>query len=482
VRLQYNQGLLGRLTEWDGFTPLPATFGPQRTIEAAERVREKMETVDAKPPSRYDLEDLYQRVCDTWRRSKSLSSLDTVDMKRLPWVLYFLPEAGTRSPSSRVSLLGEDPDLIRCYDAWLVQGSKSAAVRALLYNFLGYYPRTLGTFDSVRAILLREVGASKTPSLNRWWRRCGDHGLLGNDGDLRFLRSLTVSSEAIPSILEAAGLTGLLARSGFLKRGLLQYLNEDTRSVVTEGHTTTLDRLLEFLTVEHQLRFNTIDVRIAVAVSLLEPFQQQSAPAATRERLKRFFLGYYGDPRLANRDAAAGWHGVPEGARTVLMRWLAEETLDGFFRIVKETALDRHWKYRNVFWRSYLDRGLIRDVWFALGSKAAWRAKQLKLDRAATLSGADANQSVLILGMAGVTVVEWSHNGACRAWLSGHRNAPKPYLNDYHGVDLRKDSDFTQRHTGSETGSWQDKLAKRLLDEIGVNVPRSAYLPTAGQR
>lgn len=480
--MQYDQGLSGRLTEWDGFTLLPSSFRPQRTIEAAERVRAKMETVDAKPPSRYDLEDLYQRVCDTWRRKKSLSSLDAMDMKRLPWVLYFLPKAETRSPSSRVSLLGEDPDLMGCYDAWLARRSKSTAVRALLYNFLGYYPRTLETFDSVRAILLREVRASKTPSLDRWWRRCSRHGLLGKDGTLSFLRSLTASSEAIPSILEAAGLTGLLARSGFLKDGLLQYLHKDTRSVVTEGRTTTLVRLLEFLTVEDQLRFNAVDVRTAIAVSLLEPFQQYSAPAATRERLKQFFLGYYGDPRLANRDAAAGWYGVPESARTVLMRWLAEETLDGFFRIVKETALDRHWKYRNVFWRAYLDRGLIRDVWFALGSKAAWRAKQLEMDSAATLNGADANQSVLILGLAGVTVVEWSHNGACRAWLSGHRNAPKLYLNDYHGWDLRKDSDFTQRHSGSETGSWQDKLANRLLDEIGVSVPRNAYLPQRGQR
>ncbi|MDE0032902.1 MAG: EH signature domain-containing protein [Deltaproteobacteria bacterium] len=352
--MQHHQGLLDRLTDWTEFTPLPDSFKPQRTIEAAHRVREKIDGAEAKPPPKYDLEELYKRVCDAWIRTKSLNDLAALDMKRLPWVLYFLPAAQTRPGSAR--MLGEDPEFIQCYGAWLAQTSKSAAVRALLYNFLGYYPRALGTFDSVREILLRELKASSTSSLNRWRTRCSDHGLLDRDGELGFLRSLTRSGEAIPSILDAAGLTGLLARSDFLKCGLLQYLREHAAAIVTERHVTTLDRLLEFATVEHHLRFNTTDVRTAIAVSLLEPFEQQSPSVATKERLKRFFLGYYGDPRLANRDAAAGWHGVPESARTVLMRWLAEETLEGFFRIVRETALDRHWRYRNVFWRAYFDR------------------------------------------------------------------------------------------------------------------------------
>ena len=477
MRLQHTQGLSGRLADWVGFTPLPATFRPQRIIEAAERVREKMEVSEAKPPAAYDMGDLYRRVRDTWTSTQSLNSLAARDMKRLPWVLYFLPPARAHPPSSR--MLGEDPDLVQCYGAWLAQRSKSAAVRALLYNFLGYYPRTHGTFDAVRETLLREVRASKTPSLNRWWRRCREHGLLDENGDLRFLRSLVASSETISSILEATGLTGLLARSGFLKSGLLRYLHQDSQAILTEEHAGTLDRLLEFSTVANQLRFNTIDVRVAIAVSLLEPFQQQTAPAVTRERLKRFFLGCYGDPRLTHRDAA-GWHGVSDGARTVFRRWLAEEALDGFFRIVKETALDRHWRYRNVFWRAYLDRGLIHDAWFALGSKASALARRLDLDSAAALRGAGADQSVLILGMSGATVVEWSHNGACRVWLSGHREAPKPYLDDYHGEDLRKESDFMQRHSGSETGSWQDKLATWLYDQIGVRVPRNAYFPSGG--
>ena len=480
MTLQHDQGLLGRLTDWTGFSPLSDSFKPQHTIEAARRVREKIDGQEAKPPPKYDLEELYKRVCSTWMRTKSLNDLAARDMKRLPWVLYFLPAAQTRARSAR--MLGEDPEFIRCYGAWLAQASKSAAVRALLYNFLGYYPRGLDTFDSVREILLRELRASRTPSLNRWRTRCSDHGLLDRDGELDFLRSLTRSGETIPSMLDAAGLTGLLARSVFLKRGLLQYLREHAAAVVTERHVTALDRLLEFATVKHHLRFNTTDVRTAIAVSLLEPFEQQSPSVATKERLKRFFLGYYGDPRLANHDAAAGWHGVPESARTVVMRWLAEETLEGFFRIVKETALDRHWKYRNVFWRAYFDRGLIRDAWFALGSKASQLAGQLKLDSAATLSGAGANQSVLILGMSGATVVEWSHNGACRVWLSGHPKAPKSYLSNYYAENFRTDSDFTLSHFGSESGSWQDKLAKWLQDELDVHVPRSAYYPPSGPR
>ena len=43
------------------------------------------------------------------------------------------------------------------------------------------------------------------------------------------------------------------------------------------------------------------------------------------------------------------------------------------------------------------------------------------------LSGASPEQSVLLLRMSGVTIAEWSHNGSCRMWLDGNKDAPKLY-------------------------------------------------------
>ena len=219
-------------------------------------------------------------------------------------------------------------------------------------------------------------------------------------------------------------------------------------------------------------------MRTAIAAALLGPFLDRPPDAETRQRLQAFFLRRFGDPRLPSKKHR--WSGVPDSVKHVLVRWLVKQTLDEFFRLLDETALDRHWRYREAFWKAYFRQDLIDDAWFALSADATRLLKRIQGHRESTtaaLRGAQGNQSVLLLRMsAGVTVAEWSHNGSCRIWLDGNRSAPLLYRSDYSGGELRNGSDLSKRHDGSEYGRWQDAIARWLRDNTGASVERRAYM------
>ena len=50
-----------------------------------------------------------------------------------------------------------------------------------------------------------------------------------------------------------------------------------------------------------------------------------------------------------------------------MRRWLARASLDVFFKLIEEHALEAHWRYRQAFWLAYLQKGIISDAW--LGSR-----------------------------------------------------------------------------------------------------------------
>ncbi len=164
-----------------------------------------------------------------------------------------------------------------------------------------------------------------------------------------------------------------------------------------------------------------------------------------------------------------------------MIRWLVERVLDQFFLLIKETALDRHWRYREAFWKAYLHQDLIDDIWFLLGPRAADHLRKMNRNEDVTettgsLQGAGGDQSVLLLRMPGVTIAEWSHNGKCRFWLDGNRKAPNLYQDSYHRYDIQWGRDFAQTHHGSEYGSWQDKIANWIEENTGARANRDDYM------
>ena len=172
-----------------------------------------------------------------------------------------------------------------------------------------------------------------------------------------------------------------------------------------------------------------------------------------------------------------------------MIRWLVERALDQFFMLLKETAYDHHWRYREAFWRAFLEEGYIDDIWFVLGSRAEemlWRMSDDpdELETTAELYGAQSDQSVLLMRMPGVTIAEWSHSGSCHLWLDGVHGAPKLYKQDYSAYEVRRPYPYpnvrgahSQRHHGSENARWQDQIARWLRENTGIEIARHHYFP-----
>ncbi len=465
------------LERWTRPQGLPHHFDPQRTRKAAAEAAKALGDVVPTKPQVYDLEILHHRVVESWRRNRSLSRIEPRDLRRLPWILFYPPR------HSRNRWLGADPRLLELYRHWLFEGRRTRSVLALLHEFLRVYPVGLRTFGDLREMLYRAVnnGSSPPPSLQKWRNRCGDWGLLSAGGDRSFVEELLSASDAVDDFLLQAGFDAGLAHAGFLNSGIRAYLpRAESQLNQKRLDAAHIDRLLRLLEFEGKLRFDDTAMRTEVARALLRPFVERSPEPATKECLQPFFLRHFRDPRLGTGKHR--WSGIPDEIRRVVIRWLVERTLEQFFLLVKETAFDRHWRYREAFWRAFHEHGLIDDIWFVLGPRAKdilrkTNQKNDESETSADLHGAQGDQSVLVLRIPGVTIAEWSHNGSCRIWLDGNNGSPGFYESKYSRYDLIGGADFKQAHQGSDRGYWQDAIAQWLRENTGVEIGRNEYFP-----
>ena len=466
------------LDRWIGFPKIDRAFEPRQTRKAAARVAKQLGDIQPKAPARYDLEKLHRQVSESWRRYRSLDHISPDDLRRLPWVLFYTPQN-----AGHAQWLGALPRIVQEYRHWLSEGGRTRSVLALLHEFLRVYPVDLPTFDELRRLLQNSVkgGASPPPpSLRKWQQRCKDFDLLKENGGRSFVQKLVFTADAPDDILRRAGLDSGLARCGFLESGICSYL-PDVEGLLSKNRFSDLHlgRLLALVECEGKLRFDEPNVRVKTAAALLRPFVDRSPKPEIKKRLQSFFMRHYGHPRLW--FGKHKWSGVPDDVTRVVIRWLVEQALEQFFLLVKETAFDTHWRYREAFWRAFLDGKLIEDLWFVLGRRAADVLRRInknagEIGTTGELHGAQSDQSVLLFRMPGVTIAEWSHNGSCHIWLDGTSGAPGLYKNSYSADELRRGAHW-QRHDGSKSGRWQDEIAQWLRDNTGVRIDRDRYFP-----
>ncbi len=481
--LAFFNGLLERRT---GPPKLEPMFAPRRAKAAASEMAKRLGNLEMKEPGSYDLAELYERILAAWRRDRSLYGVSARDLRRLPFVVFYSPTDGnpSRGQDSTNYWLGAQTGIVREYERWLFNGLRAGSVRELLKQFVAAYPVDLPTFEDLRQLLRRSMEvkgiSSPPPSLEKWRQRCFDFRLLQEDGNLSFVEDLVSASDPVGDILSQSGFDTGLARCRFLESGLRGFLPTVSTMLVNDSiEDKHLGRLLTLLECEGKLRFDEQPIRVEIASAFLSPYIDRSPPADAREQLQSFFLDHFGDPRLPS--GRHRWHGVGEDLRHVVSRWLVKEALDGFIRLVKETAFDQHWRYRQRFWMACFSGGLIQDAWFVLGSRARRLLMRLEEHRPGAtgrLRGASPEQSVLLLRMSGVTVAEWSNSGSCRMWLDGNEDAPKLYQGRvYSGTELRHGSDCSIQHRGSEYGRWQDQVARWLRENTGATISRGEYMP-----
>jgi hypothetical protein len=221
----------------------------------------------------------------------------------------------------------------------------------------------------------------------------------------------------------------------------------------------------------------------AVMVGVIRGGDKLDLDSAMSKKCRELVEANYPDPSVDKNK----WPSVPEmlgGEKArdecieIVRRWRVFQSINLFFKVIGETTTDpevkHHFPRRKDFWLSYFKQNAVSEAWILLGSKADKYMSRLK-NRGdaeiqslsyAQLGGARYDQSVLLLKVGSLTVMEWSHSGACRVWQSNSKLAPKLYQERYMRQALISESE--DRITHDHHGNWQAKLHRIIRDKGGV--------------
>ena len=259
-----------------------------------------------------------------------------------------------------------------------------------------------------------------------------------------------------------------------------------TRSARTPN-VVTYERLLNHMKgTDGKL---TATARQYAYAALLRPFMDETAPDEIQKHIQVVILAEYGDPRVPSTpvpslaDDADG--SVARECIGVLTRWLAIDTLNLFIEVISRTAVDRMFKQRRAFWLRYFEANLVTEFHVAFGSEAAVVARSIRAGKGSAIRWGqlrrtqESNQSVLLMRIGDLTIVEWSHNGSMRFWRSNTRGKPRLHASIYEGPDLKSGS-IQVRNPRTNTvvdgirhdpaGNWQGFAARVIQTETGVRV------------
>ncbi len=439
---------------------------PNNMAKALEEVQKKLNGLP-REPSALSLDEQMNKVLIVWKEKGTLEGLETRILRNVPWFLFIGKEP-----------LGGQKGFSEAYGTWLKEHSKSSAVKALLIVFLRDYPQNLPSFHYWKSILITILQRATKKDLIIWRERCEKFFFLEDNGPKKFADLFLNSSKNLDEFLREAGFTNVLMVSKFLSNSILILLESFGEILRKEDNNEGKIRRLLSILLDHkgQLRFN--EHRIKIINSLLTPFSVVSNQNRTKvlEIVCKLLLQLFGDPRI---DRSA-WFGVDEKARQVILRWIARETLEFFFKIIDltvEKSEYRHqWPYRKAFWYAYYRKGFIVEAWVVLGPSALSRAKDIEnwqYNSHGRLVKGDRvlkDHSVLILKFVnGLIVVEWSHNAKGRIWRPGSKNSPKLYKSEYYRHELIN-GDYEFIHSHSEFYSWQRKVRDYIRAESNIFV------------
>ena len=468
-----SQEPIGLLREaLDTYLEAPSIYTEVRktceTEKAAERVVERFQDLDPKPPEAFELEPIWQRIAQAWR-SGDLSSLARRDVRYAPFIFFY-------PPTDRQKWLGADPSFVERFFKTAPGADRPRVIVALLQEFLHAAEPELPSYVTLRTLLrARIVNGPAELRLRRWRDICEKHGLLERNNHLRLIASWqALGRPSVDGFLSETGLPQKIAQSALMRRAVKTILADLQRELRGEPvDDSKLNDGLGWLRMNDHLRFE--DLNRETAEALLSPLVSRSPQDETAKLLRRFFLACFGDPRTVR---IKGWAGVRDELRKVFLRMLVGPTLEAFFKILDSTA-DPQWEYRKQFWSAYHQARVIEEAWLALG-RSAWGLAGPKLrGECGRLVGAERQQSVLLLRLRGLTIAEWSHNGSCRLWVS--RRADKPTLgkSQYEAVDLRggQEPDARYPHVWPEKGSWQSSVASWIFENTGIRLRESDYMP-----
>jgi hypothetical protein len=423
--------------------------------EAMEALRRRLQAVyagrDPKPPTRRELRDAAWIL---WNGSPQGASI--------PRLLEAVFTAAEGSPRLTRAMI----------EAWLRDFSPGEA-----------------TVKAGGFAIQKLLAANKEARLQGWRAAQGAFGLFDAvQGPKGVAGALLTAPQGLAEVWALTGLDDPFRTTGGYMRAVLQQLLATLPPTMRSSKAeASLSRALEVLAPDGKPRFGR-EMRGEVGLSLLGAWLDggREPAAGLRDPVRDFLLKHLGDPRLR----APEWTPVGEAGTALMRRWLARASLDAFFDLIAEHALDHQWRYRQAFWSACLERGAIEDAWLALGSRVHSSARTVR-DLAGAYGrleggGVTGNQSALLMRVGPLVLAEWSHNGKVRAWPADWQNAPQLHRMTYGRDDLvGKGLPFPPNprigsggssdgmglsHIGSDRGYWQGSVAELLARRASIRL------------
>ena len=237
---------------------------------------------------------------------------------------------------------------------------------------------------------------------------------------------------------------------------------------ISKGESAATLRLLSWLNPEGEhARLEGAGAAQALDVLLL-PWERGDPASELRHLIEARILAAYGDPRI---ESIGFWSGVSEGAKRVILRWLAGSTIQVFFDIVTQADRSHMWSDRKRLWMDLIDENRISEAWFALSEDGSMIADRLYREhnetplayaRNRSRSSQDRRKCLLIMNVQGRWVVEGSHVFPTWVFPPGDVSVLTPYASSYTCEQIRDIRGPEQPERIPHSPRWRNNVMTAL--------------------
>lgn len=439
------------LSYWELPLPVYEISTSSHLADVCRHIRLEHSNVMLAVPDEKLLEKAHKLICQSFFEKQYFSGITSDFLELVPWVLYW--------PNS---MLSDSKAFLNCYVQWMDSQSPYRKERICItfwFMLLQHYPSDSEHFWYICQFVKQFLSQNSRARSKIIYKSCVQYALLSPEGASQFCDAIDAGT--MQEALLARRIPPELFPGNFVKRGCILYLNKISSLISKPGNLISLNKCITNFK-EYSDIFLAIG-KVHVIESILLPFVRISpVEHEYKDIILDFLLENFGDPRLDDHN----WFGVSAAALSVIERWLVAGQLIDFFKILRITAPEQ-WEERERFWSKYLEKQVISRAWVALGKMARKAVSGTSLPQSsfADLSGARSEQSVLLMQINDLVIIEWSHDGSCRFCNVEDKNAPVFYEKDYPGDKLR-----LPQHSVRHIGAWEYRVAEIIEEETGVAV------------
>lgn len=433
------------------------------------------------PPAKNNLQKLRMALAEVQRKGHPATQWPLGLLRASGWIILDALADRNHVPSQTINLVNE-PELFSHYLTALGERGGVLGGRILLYSYLQCYPEGHPCMEPLRTLLSRLLGiatdSKKPPVSNLLATTPVYHGLLAFNGPAILAHHLLSTDPG--SYLAKIGLSGELARGRFVEAIWRRLAKEmATGSGSCEAEFSPVLRVFLGLSLDNngtKLRFPERVTDLAEA--MLKPWIGKGIKLPLG--IRNLLLHHLGDPRMAS----IAWDGVSDASLEVMRQHLAGETIEDFFTLletiaVRDAMVDRYRRQFHSLWESCRVQGALTDAWLAIGPSLladAHRCLGIRTQHYAGLdapTGTRARQAVLLLRIAGVTVVEWSHGGSYYLWHPNNAATPQCYQSHYTYESLEREPNLHRPRHNAHRGDWRVELFHHIAMITGIPLEES---------